>query len=130
MNTKGTNMQSTVKSGKKTKTEISKTFTSVNMRRPGGLSIPELQYAFKSGALELPEVSKGFADQYAIEEKFSEDEIRTFKEAFLFFDTDGDGTMPLAELNLALRAMGFIVTQKEINELSKKLDPGIFSFSE
>lgn len=32
-------------------------------------------------------------DQYGFEDKFSEEELRAFKEAFVFFDREGDGTM-------------------------------------
>ena len=32
-------------------------------------------------------------DQYGFEDKFSDDEIKLFKEAFMFFDRNGDGTM-------------------------------------
>jgi len=32
-------------------------------------------------------------DQYGFEDKFSDDEIKVFKEAFMFFDRNGNGTM-------------------------------------
>ena len=60
---------------------------------------------------------------YAFEDKFTDIEIEKFKEAFIFFDRDGDGTMKNADLGLALRSMGALVTKSEVDSLLRKYDP-------
>lgn len=47
---------------------------------------------------------------YAFEDKFTDLELEKFKEAFIFFDRNGDGTMKNEDLGLALRSMGALVT--------------------
>lgn len=56
-------------------------------------------------------------------EKFSELEIEKFREAFTFFDRQGDGTMKTESVGLAMRSMGALVTAKEIKLLIAKYDP-------
>ena len=60
---------------------------------------------------------------YAFEDKFTDEEIDNFKEAFMFFDKDGDGSMNNADLGLGLRAVGLLVTNQEVEQLIKKFDP-------
>ena len=60
---------------------------------------------------------------YAFEDKFTDIELEKFKEAFIFFDRDGDGTMKADDLGLALRSMGALVSQKEVLVLLQKYDP-------
>ena len=54
---------------------------------------------------------------YAFEDKFTDIELEKFKEAFIFFDRDGDGTMKADDLGLAMRAMGALVSNKEVKTL-------------
>ena len=51
---------------------------------------------------------------YAFEEKFTDIELEKFKEAFIFFDRDGDGTIKGEDVGLALRSMGALVTSQEV----------------
>jgi len=96
---------------------------SLNMRVPGGASVLDLQRISHKGYLVQPQISQGYFDPHQVEEKFSEDEIQAFKEAFVFFDREGDGTINLEDLGLALRSLGFIVTNSEVEELRNKYDP-------
>jgi len=51
---------------------------------------------------------------FQFEDKFTDIELEKFKEAFIFFDRDGDGTIKTEDLGLALRSMGALVSNKEI----------------
>ncbi|KAL2498002.1 putative calcium-binding protein CML20 [Abeliophyllum distichum] len=44
------------------------------------------------------------------------------KEAFELFDTDGSGTIDAKELNVAMRALGFEMTEEEINRMIADVD--------
>lgn len=60
---------------------------------------------------------------YAFDDKFTDVELEKFKEAFLFFDRDGDGTISNDDVPLALRSMGALVSNEEVSTLLKKYDP-------
>ena len=60
---------------------------------------------------------------YAFEDRFTDIELEKFKEAFVFFDRQGDGTMSSSDVILAMRAMGALVTEHEVKNLLKKYDP-------
>lgn len=60
---------------------------------------------------------------YQFEDRFTDIELEKFKQAFIFFDRDGDGTMACDDVCLAMRAMGALVTEKEVKNLLKKYDP-------
>ncbi|CAN8254803.1 unnamed protein product [Cochlearia groenlandica] len=44
------------------------------------------------------------------------------KEAFELFDTDGSGTIDAKELNVAMRALGFEMTEEQINKMIADVD--------
>ncbi|KAH0464642.1 hypothetical protein IEQ34_007428 [Dendrobium chrysotoxum] len=44
------------------------------------------------------------------------------KEAFELFDTDGSGTIDAKELNVAMRALGFEMTEEQINNMIADVD--------
>ncbi|XP_020705002.1 caltractin isoform X1 [Dendrobium catenatum] len=44
------------------------------------------------------------------------------KEAFDLFDTDGSGTIDAKELNVAMRALGFEMTEEQINNMIADVD--------
>ncbi|XP_058097143.1 caltractin-like isoform X2 [Magnolia sinica] len=44
------------------------------------------------------------------------------KEAFELFDTDGSGTIDAKELNVAMRALGFEMTEEQIEQMIKDVD--------
>lgn len=54
--------------------------------------------------------------------QFTEMEYDKFREAFKFFDRNGDGTMSTDDVGLALRAMGALISNKEIKLLVTKYD--------
>ena len=54
--------------------------------------------------------------------QFNEHEYDKFKEAFTFFDRNGDGTMSTQDVGVALRAMGALINGKEIQLLITKYD--------
>jgi hypothetical protein len=79
------------------------------MRRPGGVGILDLQKISHKGYLVEPKViissiktennsikiPEGYFDPHYIEEKFTEEEVQAFKEAFLFFDREANGVISL-----------------------------------
>ncbi|KAJ7952860.1 caltractin [Quillaja saponaria] len=44
------------------------------------------------------------------------------KEAFELFDTDGSGAIDAKELNVAMRALGFEMTEEQINQMTADVD--------
>jgi len=56
-------------------------------------------------------------------ERFTDLEVEKFREAFTFFDRNGDGTMSAKDVGLAMRSMGALINQKEIDLLVLKYDP-------
>ena len=115
-----------------------KEYKALNMRHPAG-SIVDLQALDKRGNLTKPEViypqnsvntqiggdEKYAGDMYQFEDRFTDIELEKFKQAFIFFDRDGDGTMSCEDVCLAMRAMGALVTEKEVKNLLKKYDPDV-----
>ena len=57
------------------------------------------------------------------EDKFTDIELEKFKEAFVFFDHSGDGTMRAEDVCLAMRAMGALVSEQEVARILRKYDP-------
>lgn len=55
--------------------------------------------------------------------KFTELEYDKFREAFKFFDKHGENMINTDDVSLALRAMGALVTGKEVKVLVAKYDP-------
>ena len=55
-------------------------------------------------------------------ERFTDVEIDKFKEAFTFFDRTGDGTIRAEDITLAMRAMGALVTNKQVKIMLAKHD--------
>ena len=60
---------------------------------------------------------------FEIHERFTELEVEKFKEAFAFFDRNGDHSMKVEDVPLAMRAMGALVTKQQITALIRKYDP-------
>uniref|UniRef100_A0A1I7XXX0 Calmodulin-like protein n=1 Tax=Steinernema glaseri TaxID=37863 RepID=A0A1I7XXX0_9BILA len=52
----------------------------------------------------------------------SPEEIDEFKEAFLMFDKDGNGTMSIKELGVAMRCLGQNPTESEIQDIVNEVD--------
>uniref|UniRef100_A0A0K0DNN2 Calmodulin n=1 Tax=Angiostrongylus cantonensis TaxID=6313 RepID=A0A0K0DNN2_ANGCA len=54
--------------------------------------------------------------------QLNEEEIDQFKEAFLLFDKDGNGTISTKELGVAMRALGQNPTEQQILEIINEVD--------
>ncbi|KAK1301760.1 putative calcium-binding protein CML13 [Acorus calamus] len=52
----------------------------------------------------------------------SQQKKQEIKEAFELFDTDGSGTIDAKELNVAMRALGFEMTDEQINQMIADVD--------
>lgn len=52
-----------------------------------------------------------------VKSSFSEDQIAEFQEAFMLFDTKGDGMIPSAQVGEVLRALGQNPTEAEVKRL-------------
>ena len=112
-----------------------KDFASLDMRNPGQTSIMELQQMDKAGKLQNPQAQVAEAMDPAIQrqrqmagllqdysERFTDVEIDKFKEAFTFFDRSGDGTIRTDDVTLAMRAMGALITGKQVRVMLAKYD--------
>ncbi|KAK4367741.1 hypothetical protein RND71_011533 [Anisodus tanguticus] len=47
------------------------------------------------------------------------------KEAFELFDTDGSGTIDARELNVAMRALGFEMTEQQVDQMIADVDKDV-----
>ena len=54
-------------------------------------------------------------DKYSV--KVSDQQIEEYKETFLMFDKDGDGTVSTKELGVVLRSLGSNPTPEEIEDM-------------
>ncbi|EXB75082.1 putative calcium-binding protein CML20 [Morus notabilis] len=54
--------------------------------------------------------------------RLTEQKKQEIKEAFELFDTDGSGTIDAKELNVAMRALGFEMTEEQINQMIADVD--------
>ncbi|XP_026664744.2 caltractin-like isoform X1 [Phoenix dactylifera] len=52
----------------------------------------------------------------------SQQKRQEIKEAFELFDTDGSGTIDAKELNVAMRALGFEMTEEQVNQMIAEVD--------
>jgi len=52
----------------------------------------------------------------------TEQKRQEIKEAFELFDTDGSGTIDAKELNVAMRALGFEMTEEQIRQMIADVD--------
>jgi calmodulin len=66
-------------------------------------------------------------------DKYSEEEIAEFKEAFSIFDRDGDGTIDNDELGTVMRSLGYQPSEEEIEDMMREADKdgnGTIDFAE
>eukprot|EP00794_Sanderia_malayensis_P003944 gene3944-4490_t len=54
--------------------------------------------------------------------KLSEEQIKEFREAFLVFDRDGDGTVTVSEIGLVMKSLGQNPTEAEIKSMVQEVD--------
>ena len=49
-----------------------------------------------------------------IQHKLTDDEIEELRDAFAFFDKDGDGTITIKEIGIVMKSLGFNPTEAEL----------------
>ena len=59
--------------------------------------------------------SLSLGDKYPI--KLKDEELEAFKETFLMFDKDGDGTVSTKELGAVMRSLGNNPTEEELEDM-------------
>ncbi|VUZ49081.1 unnamed protein product [Hymenolepis diminuta] len=55
-------------------------------------------------------------------DKLTPQEIAEIRESFAFFDKNGDGVITTKELGSVMRSLGQHVTEKELQEMIRKVD--------
>lgn len=60
--------------------------------------------------------------EYQYDDRFTDLELTRFNDMFVYFDKKENGTMDIRDLGKAMRAMGALITDKEVNMLVKKYD--------
>ncbi|KAE8745355.1 hypothetical protein FOCC_FOCC007904 [Frankliniella occidentalis] len=63
----------------------------------------------------------------------TEDQVAEFKEAFMLFDRDEDGTITMAELGVVMRSLGQRPTETELRDMVNEVDQdgnGTIEFNE
>ncbi|XP_066140685.1 calmodulin-like isoform X5 [Euwallacea fornicatus] len=71
--------------------------------------------------------------QTSTEYGLSEDQVAEFKEAFMLFDKDEDGTITMAELGVVMRSLGQRPTETELRDMVNEVDQdgnGTIEFNE
>ncbi|CAG9826570.1 unnamed protein product [Diabrotica balteata] len=71
--------------------------------------------------------------QSCTEYGLSEDQVAEFKEAFMLFDKDEDGTITMAELGVVMRSLGQRPTETELRDMVNEVDQdgnGTIEFNE
>ncbi|CAB3406033.1 unnamed protein product [Caenorhabditis bovis] len=63
-----------------------------------------------------------FEESKMVISQLTEEEILEFKEAFLLFDKDGNGTISIKELGVAMRALGQNPTEQQMLEIIQDVD--------
>ena len=93
-----------------------------NLRKPNEVTILQLQALARRDLLGHDNsVKNSYIEGYDI--RLPHDELAHIKEGFNFFDRDGDGTLNVEDLGMALRALGLLANNQEVASLAMKLDP-------
>jgi hypothetical protein len=78
-----------------------------NLRKPNGVTILQLQALSRRGLLGNDNtVKNSYIEGYDI--RLPHDDLAHIKEGFNFFDREGDGTIDVEDLGMALRALGLL----------------------
>ncbi|XP_012282631.1 neo-calmodulin isoform X1 [Orussus abietinus] len=94
----------------------------------------EKKYTHEYGRLRrLTSTIDGQIRQISSEYGLTEDQVAEFKEAFMLFDKDEDGTITMAELGVVMRSLGQRPTETELRDMVKEVDQdgnGTIEFNE
>ena len=60
--------------------------------------------------------------KYGYDDRFTDLELKEFKDLFQFFDRKGEGTIDTRDLAKAMRTMGALVSDKDVQILAQKYD--------
>uniref|UniRef100_A0A914E7F0 EF-hand domain-containing protein n=1 Tax=Acrobeloides nanus TaxID=290746 RepID=A0A914E7F0_9BILA len=80
-----------------------------------------------------PKMPRQYTASSNSEEEFSAEELQEFAQAFKMFDKDGNGTMNIKELGVAMRTLGMNPTEEELLNMINEYDVdgnGKIDFSE
>ena len=74
--------------------------------------------------MKLSQYYELYGQQYKFEmvQKWTEEQISEFKEAFALFDQDGDGTITLNELRTVMQSLGQNPTDQELTDMINEVD--------
>ena len=56
--------------------------------------------------------------KYNFDDRFTDLEVKKFSEIFAYLDRDGNNQLRVSDLGLAMRAMGSLITDKEVTALA------------
>ncbi|XP_012262941.1 neo-calmodulin-like isoform X5 [Athalia rosae] len=94
----------------------------------------ERKYTHEYGRLRrLTSTIDGQIRQISSEYGLSEDQVAEFKEAFMLFDKDEDGTITMVELGVVMRSLGQRPSETELRDMVNEVDQdgnGTIEFNE
>ncbi|EGI57712.1 Calmodulin [Acromyrmex echinatior] len=94
----------------------------------------EKRYTHAYGQLRrLTSTIDGQIRQLSSEYGLTEDQVAEFKEAFMLFDKDEDGTITMAELGVVMRSLGQRPSETELRDMVNEVDQdgnGTIEFNE
>ena len=64
---------------------------------------------------KIPDFTFILGDKYSV--KLTDAELDSFKETFMMFDKDGDGTVSTKELGAVMRSLGNNPTEEELEDM-------------
>nr|POE70256.1 caltractin [Quercus suber] len=108
--------------------EIKEAFELFDTDGSGTIDAKELNVAMRALGFEMTEESTHYRGPSRKDKPrgrhhgLSQQKRQEIKEAFELFDTDGSGTIDAKELNVAMRALGFEMTEEQINQMIADVD--------
>merc|ERR1711997_705333 len=79
----------------------------------------------KSGEVVLSATERMLVEKQKMEIKrmrMTKEQLELFRDTFVIFDKDGDGTIDSKELSTVLKSMGYNPTKEEIQEMVDEVD--------
>ena len=80
-----------------------------------GIRYSILTFYLIHSMFKIPDFTFILGDKYSV--KLTDAELDSFKETFMMFDKDGDGTVSTKELGAVMRSLGNNPTMEELEEL-------------